>query len=168
MALAASSLCAPAAAAVHYEIFNGVAWTQNGTTTFIGPSTSTVAGIPISCSNTTITIDVAGGTAHVQGISFSGSTACSWITGQTLPWPMSPPMVASFGGAEATVYSFSLKYTQPPATCTGKMTIKFGNVNPYIPPNPSTLTFTSVVGVPCTNFKSTGTFYATKPLRIMP
>jgi hypothetical protein len=167
LALATSALSAPAAAVWHYEIFDAGVWSQWGTTTFLGAATTTVALVPIPCSNAVLTLDISGGVASVQSMTFAGSSACVGMTSQFLPWAVSAPIPYSGGRAQATVTDVSLKFSQPTATCAATMTLIFGNVNPYLG-GPSTFTFTSAIGQPCMNFKSTGPFYSTKPIRVMP
>ncbi|MEH6417473.1 hypothetical protein [Pseudomonas sp. CGJS7] len=85
---------ASSASAASYEIWNGSAWVNSGTSHFTGPTTAVYSGIQAPC-NADFTVVLSGGAASVTAASFSGSSTCAGITASNLPWPLSAPSAYS-------------------------------------------------------------------------
>jgi hypothetical protein len=170
----------PAFAAAHWEVYDSATstWSQNGTLTFTGPTTATVAFVPVPCSSATFTVTLTAGVAKVSGATFAGSTACAGIVAQNLSWGVSPPsLITGSSSANLTIGTASylntiqVQFSQPAATCSGGGTTSatVTNVNPNTGPAANNLTFAATFGTgPCTNVKSTGPLVSSKPFRYQP
>lgn len=88
IAAATSVFAATSASAASFELWDGAGWSNNGIVHLVGPTT--INGL--SCT-TDFTVAVNAGVANVIAAGFSGSlSACSAITAQHLPWPVSSPL----------------------------------------------------------------------------
>lgn len=93
---------AASASAANFEIWNGTAWVNSGTTHFVGTTTASYLGNALPCSVADFTVSVTGGVASVTGVSFGGSTACSNIVPRGLPWKVTINSTTA-GGAILTI-----------------------------------------------------------------
>lgn len=107
-----------AVAANHFEVWNGSAWVQTGTTHLVGPTNAGYLGNFVPC-NADFTLQVASGVATVTAASFTGSSACTNIITRGLPWTVA---IVSGSGS-----SWSLKIGDTQAGAT------LGGVNVRIP-----------------------------------
>lgn len=87
---------AASASAASYQIWNGSAWVNSGTTNFVGPTTAAYVGNQVPCT-ANFTVTLTNGAAAVTAASFSGSSSCNGITTGGLPWALSAP--TAYGGA---------------------------------------------------------------------
>lgn len=164
--IVASPLVASQAFAASYQVFKGGVWKVSDSTTLTGPTTATVAGIPIPCTATfTLTLN-ASGAATVTAASFSGSSACLGVTAQALPWTVAAPVAIS-GSSSVTVNisGINVKFSSPSATCTGNASGTLTNANPNTGPANNDYTFTAPLSAPCTNVKSNPKLTSANPIR---
>ncbi|MGO1070958.1 hypothetical protein [Lysobacter sp. CA199] len=142
LATAVAVFGATSASAASYQIWNGSAWVDSGTSHFTGPTTAVYSGIQAPC-NADFTVTLSGGVASVTAASFSGSSTCTGIVANVLPWPLSPP--TPYSGPNPV-------FTGSPTLVPALWSVTISGVRITLPPPisascPSTTTTGSVPGV---------------------
>lgn len=150
----ASPLVAAPAMASHWEVWSASGWSQSGTSIFHGPTTASVVGNPIPCSNATFTMSVSGGVATVIAATFSGSAACTAIKVNNLPWSVAAPVaIAGSTSVSTTIGGINIVIGTPPTTCTGSVGGVVSNANPnnsgVTPPTANNFTFAGSLAGGC-------------------
>lgn len=162
-----------ASPAFAWDIWNGTAWVNNGTVTLTGPTTATVAGNVVPCSNAVFTLTLTNGVPKVTAASFSGGAACTNNpTAANFNWGVSGTasgVNASVAiGGTANPNSITINFARPVATCSGGSatgTLTNAATNPSHVINQFTFNATFTAG-PCSNVKSTGPLTSSAPIRL--
>jgi hypothetical protein len=87
LATTASVFAASSASAASFEVWTGSSWSNNGIVHLIGPIS--INSMPC---NADVTVAVVAGVANVVAAGFSGTSACSTVSAQNLPWLLSAPV----------------------------------------------------------------------------
>ncbi|SDY81368.1 hypothetical protein SAMN04487939_106220 [Lysobacter sp. yr284] len=94
--VSAAAICGATTAAAApgtFLLWNGTSWVNNGQVTFTGRTTASYLQLQLPCDQATFVVDVVNGNAKVSAATFAGSSACTKIVAQNLPWAMVPDTV---------------------------------------------------------------------------